>query len=74
MNLLEEEHEQDVKRVRKLFFVTIALISIFTVLVIIGVILHRTELYMSFSIMDGVSVLFLLLVGFEKKELSYQDH
>ena len=74
MSLLEEEHENDVKRIRKLFIVTITLIAIFTVLVIIGVLLHRTEFYMGFSILDGVSLLFLLLVGFEKMELSYQDH
>ena len=72
MSILEERHKQDVRRVKKLLIITPVIILVFTLLIMLGVIFHKVNLYLSSSIMEGLTFLFLMLVISEKLELSHQ--
>ncbi|MFW9852579.1 MAG: hypothetical protein ACFFDS_06535 [Candidatus Thorarchaeota archaeon] len=69
MTILVEEYKKETERNKRIAITTLAIILICSIIVTLGAIYNIKDLYTFFSIITGLSLLFLLLVFAERKEI-----
>lgn len=69
MDTLEETYETEIQFVRKLFYRDIVVILISTIIAIIGYVLHSIGVFGFFISITGISLMFMMLIGFERYEI-----
>ncbi len=69
MKIAEETFETEIRFIKKLFYRTLLVILICTIIALVGYFLHNIDVFGFFTMLSGLSLLFMGLIGFERFEI-----